>query len=79
MMLQFLDAHRDAYGVERICAVLPIAPAVYYEHKARERDADRQPPRVRHDVGCARRSVASGGTTARSTASARCGTSSRAR
>ena len=30
----------EAYGVEPICAVLPIAPSTYYEHKARERDPD---------------------------------------
>jgi hypothetical protein len=29
--------------------VLPIAPSVYYELKARQGDPDRQPPRVRHD------------------------------
>ena len=28
-MAQFIDAHRAAYGVEPICAVLPIAPAAY--------------------------------------------------
>jgi transposase InsO family protein len=48
-MARFIDAHRDAYGVEPICAVLPIAPSVYYEIKARERDPDRRPPRVRRD------------------------------
>jgi putative transposase len=50
MMVRFIDAHREAYGVEPICAVLPIAPAVYYECKVREREPDRQPPRVRHDA-----------------------------
>ena len=49
-MVRFIDVHREAYGVEPICAVLPIAPAVYYEHKARERDPLRQPPRVQHDA-----------------------------
>jgi transposase InsO family protein len=48
-MVRFIDAHREAYGVEPICAVLPIAPSVYYELKAREGDVERQPPRVRHD------------------------------
>ena len=44
-MVQFIDAHRAEYGVEPICAQLPIAPAVYYEHKARQQDPERQPPR----------------------------------
>ena len=34
-MLAFIDAHRDQYGVESICKLLPIAPSTYYEHKAR--------------------------------------------
>jgi hypothetical protein len=35
-MVAFIDAHRGEYGVEPICAVLPIAPSTYYETKARE-------------------------------------------
>jgi len=38
LMVRFIDAHRVAYGVEPICAVLPIAPPTYDEAKARERD-----------------------------------------
>ena len=33
-MVAFIDAHREAYGVEPICAVLPIAPSLYYAVKA---------------------------------------------
>ena len=41
-MLDFIDEQRSIYGVEPICAVLPIAPSTYYAHKAREaRPADR--------------------------------------
>jgi len=47
--MSFIDAHRDEYGVESICAQLPIAPSTYYEHKAREIDATRIPPRLRRD------------------------------
>jgi transposase InsO family protein len=36
MMVAFIDRHREEYGVEPICAVLPIAPSTYYVHKARE-------------------------------------------
>jgi len=49
MMVAFIDAHRDAYGVEPICAQLPIAPSTYYEHKTRETDPGRLPPRARRD------------------------------
>ena len=34
-MKSFIDAHREGYGVEPICRVLPIAPSTYYEGKAR--------------------------------------------
>ena len=37
-MIAFIDAQRDAYGVEPICRVLPIAPSTYYEHVAQRRD-----------------------------------------
>ena len=48
-MARFSDAHRDEYGVEPICAVLPIAPSRYDELKARERDPQRRPARARRD------------------------------
>ena len=48
-MVRFIDAHRDAYGVEPICAVLPIAPSLYYERRARQHDPDRRPPRARRE------------------------------
>jgi transposase InsO family protein len=49
MMVQFIDAHRDAYGVEPICDVLPIAPSLYHELSARQRDPARRPTRARRD------------------------------
>jgi putative transposase len=49
-MVAFIDAHRSEYGVEPICAELPIAPSTYYELKARERDPERVPPRQRRDA-----------------------------
>jgi putative transposase len=45
----FIDAHRATFGVEPICAVLPIAPSVYYEHQTRRRRPERRPRRVRQD------------------------------
>ena len=49
-MTSFVDDHRDDYGVEPICAELPIAPSTYYEHKAREVDPDRLPARAKRDA-----------------------------
>ena len=48
-MVSFIDAHRAVYGVESICAELPIAPSQYYEHKAREAEPARLPPRLQRD------------------------------
>jgi transposase InsO family protein len=48
-MVRFIDEHRDGYGVEPICAVVPIAPSTYYEQKAREADPTRLPARARRD------------------------------
>ena len=50
-MLAFIDAHRDQYGVESICKLLPIAPSTYYEHKARQSDPKRIPKRLQRDAG----------------------------
>jgi len=49
-MMSFIDAHREEYGVEPICEVVPIAPSTYYEQKARERDPSRLPERARRDA-----------------------------
>lgn len=48
-MVAFIDAHRQAYGVEPICAVLPIAPSTYYLHKQCAADATRRSPRAQRD------------------------------
>ena len=34
-MVDFIDAHRGEFGVEPICAQLPIAPSTYYDAKSR--------------------------------------------
>ena len=49
-MVSFIDEHREAYGVEPICAVLPIAPSTYYEEKARKADSSRLSKRAQRDV-----------------------------
>ena len=48
-MVRFIDDHRDTYGVEPICAQLPIAPSTYFLHKAHQRDPDRRSKRRRQD------------------------------
>ena len=80
VMVSFIDAHRAEYGVESICAQLPIAPSQYYEHKAREARsgalaaaaAARSRARCRRFAACTRRISGS-------TARARSGGSSAAR
>jgi putative transposase len=49
-MVSIIDQHRAEYGIEPICAQLPIAPSTYYEHKRREAKPERLPVRVRRDV-----------------------------
>ena len=49
-MTAFVDENRDTYGVEPICAELPIAPSTYYEHKRREREPERCSARSRRDA-----------------------------
>ena len=34
MMVSLIDAHREEFGVEPICAQLPIAPSTYYNVKS---------------------------------------------
>ncbi len=49
-MTAFVDENRADFGVEPICAELPIAPSVYYEHKRREREPERCSARSRRDA-----------------------------
>jgi putative transposase len=50
-MVQFIDENRPLYGVEPICAVVPIAPSTYYAQKAEERDPALRCERARRDDG----------------------------
>ena len=45
----FIDQHRDTYGVEPICAVLPIAPSTDFLRKTQPRDPAMRAPRSRRD------------------------------
>ena len=38
-MIAYIDRHKDRYGVEPICRVLPIAPSTYYQHTKGPRSA----------------------------------------
>ena len=49
-MKAFIDAHREAYGVEPICRVLPIAPSTYRAHAACVADPDRASARAKRDA-----------------------------
>ncbi|OWJ80904.1 MULTISPECIES: IS3 family transposase [Paracoccaceae] len=49
VMVGFIDAHRDAHGVEPICNMLPIAPSTYYDHLAKRADPSRLSDRARQD------------------------------
>ena len=35
MIVEFIDEHRDEFGVEPICRVLQVAPSTYYTAKSR--------------------------------------------
>lgn len=50
-MIAFIDAHREAHGVEPICKVLPIAPSTYRAHAAQRRDPLKSSARARRDGG----------------------------
>ena len=49
-MIAFIDDHREAYGVEPICKVLPIALSTYRAHVAKRADAARLSARARRDA-----------------------------
>lgn len=48
-MVRFIDQHRDTYGVEPICAVLPIAPSTYFLRTAQQQDVTKRSARARRD------------------------------
>ena len=48
-MVGFIDDHRDQFGVEPICAVLPIAPSTYFRQRAQAADPTRRSARAQRD------------------------------
>jgi hypothetical protein len=49
-MKAFIDDHRDVYGVEPICRILPIAPSTYHVHAARRADPGKSSARAWRDA-----------------------------
>ena len=72
-MIGFIDEHREAYGVEPICKVLPIAPSTYHQRVAQRQDPTRLSARAKQDLALSRRLPACSPRTSQSTAYARCG------
>jgi putative transposase len=48
-MVSFIDQHRETYGVEPICAVLPIAPSTYFLHRTQQQTPTTRSPRRHRD------------------------------
>ena len=48
-MVRFLPDHRDQYGIEPMCAVLPIAPSTYYHQQRQVVEPTRRAPRAQRD------------------------------
>jgi hypothetical protein len=48
-MVAFIDDHREQFGVEPICAVVPIAPSTYFRHKVEQRDPTQRSARAQLD------------------------------
>ena len=49
MVIRFIEDHRDVYGVESICAVVPVAPSTYSLHTARVTDPTQRSARAQQD------------------------------
>ena len=49
-MIDFIETHREACGVEPVCRVLPIAPSTYYSHAAVARDPGKASDRSKRDA-----------------------------
>jgi putative transposase len=49
-MTSFIDDHRDIYGVEPVCRVLPIAPSTYYHQLACRADCSKASARKQRDA-----------------------------
>ena len=48
-MREFIDKHRDVFGVEPLCKVLQVAPSAYRRHAARLRQPHKRCVRAKRD------------------------------
>ena len=53
-MVSFIDEHRDEYGVEPICEMLPIAPSTLFVHMARRANPELLSARAKRRRAAAR-------------------------
>jgi putative transposase len=49
-MVAFVDAHRDAHGIEPICRQLAIAPSTFYRHKHQQATPTARSARAQRDT-----------------------------
>src|SRR5262249_11875982 len=49
-MLAFIDQHRDLYGAEPICSVLPVSPSMKFLRKPQQANPTTQSARARRDT-----------------------------
>jgi transposase InsO family protein len=48
-MVRYINDHRERFGVEPICAVLPIAPSTYFRVRAQQEDETKRSARAKRD------------------------------
>ena len=48
-MVRYITDHRERFGVEPICAVLPIAPSTYFRVRAQQQDEQNRSARAKRD------------------------------
>lgn len=48
-MVRYITDHRERFGVEPICAVLPIAPSTYFRIRAQQQDDGKRSARAKRD------------------------------
>ena len=48
-MVRYINDHRERFGVEPICAVLPIAPSTYFRVRAQQQDERKRSARAQRD------------------------------
>jgi len=48
-MVEYIDQYKSVHGVDPICKILPIAPATYYDQKAKQRQPNKRSSRTKRD------------------------------